>query len=114
MRDGNGEGRPDAELADRRLELERRLAERRAGPQTADGSGATRRGDFGQAFRLATEFIAGILVGAAIGWGVDRLFGSSPWGLIVFLLLGFAAGVLNVLRSAGLVGEPGAGRRRRD
>ena len=39
--------------------------------------------------------------------GVRRLFGTSPWGLIVFLLLGFAAGVLSVLRSAGLI-EAGA------
>jgi ATP synthase protein I len=47
--------------------------------------------------------VAGVLVGAAIGWLLDRLLGISPWGLIVFLLLGFVAGVLNVMRSAGLV-----------
>ena len=39
---------------------------------------------------------------------IDRFAGTSPWGLIVFLLLGFVAGVLNVLRSAGLVAEPDA------
>jgi ATP synthase protein I len=43
------------------------------------------------------------VVGAGIGWLIDRWLGVSPWGLIVFLLLGFAAGVLNVMRSAGLV-----------
>jgi ATP synthase protein I len=43
------------------------------------------------------------LVGAGLGWLIDRLLGISPWGLIVFLLLGFAAGVLNVMRSAGVV-----------
>src|SRR4051794_4258930 len=52
-------------------------------------------------FRLSTELVAGVLVGAAIGWGLDRLLGISPWGMIVFLLLGFAAGVLNVARTAG-------------
>ncbi len=57
------------------------------------------------AFRLATEFVAGILVGGAIGWFFDGWLGTSPWGLIVFVLLGFAAGVLNSLRSAGLVQE---------
>ncbi len=56
--------------------------------------------------RLGADFVAGIAVGAAIGWGVDRLFGIAPWGLIVFLLLGFAAGILSVLRTAGLV-KPG-------
>ena len=39
----------------------------------------------------------------ALGWGFDRLFGTSPWGLVVFLLLGFAAGLLSVMRSAGLL-----------
>jgi len=42
-------------------------------------------------------------VGAAIGWTLDHGFGSSPWGLIVFLLLGFGAGVLNVMRAAGVI-----------
>jgi ATP synthase protein I len=54
-------------------------------------------------FRLSTEFVAGVVVGAAIGWLLDRWLGISPWGMIVFLLLGFAAGVLNVMRAAGVV-----------
>ena len=49
--------------------------------------------------RLASEFIAGILVGIGLGWGLDRLAGTSPWGLIGFLLLGFVAGVFNVVRA---------------
>ena len=47
-------------------------------------------------------------VGVGIGWAIDRWAGTSPWGLIVFLLLGFAAAVLNVLRSAGMVAEQGS------
>jgi ATP synthase protein I len=53
--------------------------------------------------RLSAEFVAGILVGAAIGWLMDRWLGTSPWGMIVFLLLGFAAGILNMMRAAGAV-----------
>jgi ATP synthase protein I len=44
--------------------------------------------------------IAGVVVGALIGWGIDHLLSTSPWGMIVFVLLGFTAGVVNVIRSA--------------
>ena len=50
-----------------------------------------------------------MLVGAGLGWLIDRLLGISPWGFIVFLLLGFVAGVLNVMRSAGVVSGPTPG-----
>ena len=53
-------------------------------------------------FQLSSELIAGVVVGALLGWGFDRLLSTSPFGLIVFLLIGFAAGVLNVIRSAGV------------
>jgi ATP synthase protein I len=61
-------------------------------------------------FRLSTELVAGVLVGAGVGWLLDWWLGISPWGMIVFLLLGFAAGVLNVMRAAGVVRDktPGA------
>ena len=55
--------------------------------------------------RLSSELVAGVLVGALLGWGLDRLLSTSPWGLIVFLLLGFAAGVMNVMRSAGMMAK---------
>ena len=55
--------------------------------------------------RLSSELVAGVLVGAVIGWALDHFVGTRPWGLIVFVLLGFVAGVLNVMRSAGLVAE---------
>ncbi len=54
-------------------------------------------------FRLSAELVAGVLVGAGLGWLLDWWLGISPWGMIVFLLLGFAAGVLNVMRAAGVV-----------
>jgi ATP synthase protein I len=53
----------------------------------------------GRAFRLASEFVASIIVGALLGYGADRLFGTAPWGMIILLLLGFMAGVLNVIRA---------------
>lgn len=53
-------------------------------------------------FRLSSELVAGVVVGAVIGWGIDRVLSTSPWGLIVFFLLGFAAGVINLMRAAGV------------
>jgi len=64
---------------------------------------ATTASGYAKGFRLSSELVAGVVVGAGIGWLIDRWLGISPWGLMVFLLLGFAAGVLNVMRSAGLV-----------
>lgn len=66
-------------------------------PQTADPSAIAR------GFRLSAELVAGVLVGFGIGWLLDRWLGTSPWGLMVFLMLGFVGGVLNVVRSAGVM-----------
>jgi ATP synthase protein I len=60
------------------------------------------------ALRLSSEFVAGVLLGGLIGWLIDHFAGTSPWGLIVFLLLGFGAGTLNAMRAAGLVAQQGA------
>ena len=97
----------DEEFDQRRRMLDDALAARKRQEQS-DGKQATKGGAAGYAaaLKLSSEFIAGILVGTGIGWIIDRLAGTSPWGLIIFFLLGFCAGVLNVLRSAGLVAEP--------
>ena len=107
--DGKPTG-PSAEkraLSERMRDLDRRLDESRAARRRDEQSPLEPpRQGYGMAMRLGADFVAGVVVGAAIGWGVDRLFGTTPWGLIVFLLLGFGAGILSVLRSAGLV-KPG-------
>lgn len=100
----------DDDLERRRRALEAGLATRRPDRgQGEEAASAGRASGYGQAFKLSSEFIAGIAVGTGLGWMVDRLAGSSPWGLIVGLLLGFGAGILNVLRSAGTVAEFGQG-----
>ena len=50
-------------------------------------------------FRLASEFAAAIIVGAGLGYLIDMVLPTRPWGMVVLLLLGFAAGVLNVVRA---------------
>lgn len=51
--------------------------------------------------RLGTEFVSAILVGSIIGYGIDWIAGTKPWAMILFLMLGFVAGVMNVLRASG-------------
>ena len=51
-------------------------------------------------WRMVTELVAGLLIGFCIGYGLDRLFGTLPVFLVLFVLLGFAAGVKTMLRSA--------------
>jgi ATP synthase protein I len=66
---------------------------------------------FALAFRASTEFVAGVIVGGGVGWAFDKGLGTSPWGLIVFLLLGFAAGIYNVMRSSGFLKPASAATR---
>ena len=102
----------EAALSERLGNLDQRLSKLRGHrknetDQSGDGSGdgAARASAMARGFRLSSELIAGVAVGALIGWGFDHLLSTSPWGLIVFFLLGFAAGVINVMRSAGVIPE---------
>jgi ATP synthase protein I len=97
----------EAELSARLARLGERLDHNTSGkppepaaPRTGPDPSAMARG-----LRLSTELVAGVVVGGVIGWLLDRWLGISPWGFVVFLLLGFAAGLLNVMRSAGIVAK---------
>lgn len=89
----------DSDLDARRKRLSKALEGRHEKDRVheAKSSGA---GGFAKALKIGSEFVAGVLVGAALGWGLDSVAGTSPWGLIVFMMLGFAAGILNVIRSS--------------
>ena len=62
----------------------------------------------GVAFRVSVELVSAVAVGFAIGWGFDQLLDTSPWSMVdtspwsmvVFIFLGFGAGVMNVYRMA--------------
>jgi len=53
-----------------------------------------------EGLKYASEFSAAVLVGAALGWGIDKLTGISPFGLLGGLFLGLCAGIMNVVRAA--------------
>ena len=48
--------------------------------------------------RICVDLLSAVVVGAAIGYVLDELFGSKPWLMSLFLMFGGAAGVLNVYR----------------
>jgi ATP synthase protein I len=102
----------EAALSARLGSLNQRLSEtrgsRKIGTDTSGSeqdAGQARASAMAMGLRLSSELVAGVLVGAALGWGFDRLLSTSPWGLIVFLLLGFTAGVINVMRAAGVMAK---------
>lgn len=66
-----------------------------------DGSGDKGRGNaISVAFRLGIELIAGLVVGAGTGWLLDEWLDTSPIFLLIFFVLGAAAGILGVIRTA--------------
>ncbi len=93
-----------AALERRSGELGRKLEEARheqlgarPGPAASSDKGAA----MGKALRLSAELLAGIIVGSAIGWYLDKWLGNQkPWFFILFFLLGAAAGMMNLIRSA--------------
>jgi ATP synthase protein I len=84
--------------------LSKTLGDRKLQADQSDGSGnpQARASAMAVGLRLSSELVAGVIVGTILGWVFDRLLSTSPWGLIVFMLLGFVAGVMNVMRSAGV------------
>lgn len=94
---------PDRKLQERLDKLEAALASKKNDERVSGSNSNGAMAGTANALKISSEFIAAILVGLAIGALVDKLAGTSPFGLIIFLLLGFVAGILNVLRNAGLI-----------
>ena len=63
----------------------------------------TNSSSLGSAFKISTEFVASVVVGSIIGFILDNLFGTKPWLIIIFFIIGVIAGMLNVIRSAKLM-----------
>lgn len=100
----------DDGLEERRKRLSAELAARRAedaAEAKRDAQSEESRKGMALGLKISSEFIAAVAVGAVLGYLLGLVWpASKPWGLIIFLLLGFCAGVLNVLRAVGLVAQP--------
>jgi ATP synthase protein I len=106
MNDGN---KPTLDDIDARIRAARKGSD--SGRKDEDGPGARNVSGIGIAFRISIEFTAAVLVGVGIGFGLDRWLGTAPWFMVLFLLLGFASGAMNIYRVVqGLDSGVGLGR----
>ena len=98
-------GDPDDEAAALRARLNRlsgELKRRAASPPTPKPKPEPGSGASGSAMslglRAGSEFVSAVIIGLGIGWVLDRALGTNPAFLIVFFLIGVAAGIWNVIR----------------
>ena len=79
--------------------FEERLAKAKGKPEEA----AHQESHYSQAqvaWRMVIEIVAGIGIGFGIGYGLDYLLGTTPLLMILFIFLGFAAGIKTMMRTA--------------
>jgi len=92
--------RNDADGDRKRLDdLETRLRAARSGPEQTPRPASMQR-EIGFAYRVLIEMAVGIGFGAFAGWWLDQWLGTRPILMVVMILLGFAAGMLNAYRAS--------------
>src|SRR5690606_17959248 len=97
---------PDPKDSSSLDKLGERLKAARERHEQSEGRRATRGDDdggpsgLGVGLRMATEIVAAVGVGTGVGLVLDSWLGTKPWLMVVFLLLGCGAAMLNVMRAA--------------
>ncbi len=85
-------------------DLGERIAKAKAAQSSEKARGGRSRGGVdrsgGLGLRYSAEFASAIIVGVGLGLFIDAITGAPPWGLLVMLSLGFAAGIRNIVRAA--------------
>ncbi len=81
------------QIEERIAKLQRKEQQVRKGKSESPFIFATKTG-----FRVGTELLSGVVVGAGLGYVLDMYLSTKPWLLVCFVLLGFVAGFLNVYR----------------
>ena len=89
----------EPEDGDRLKALEAKIAALKAVPEVKNHS-EEHYSQAQLAWRMVIELVAGLAIGLGIGYGLDRLFGTQPIFLVLFIFFGLAAGVQTMLRSA--------------
>lgn len=98
MAEGPRNGGDRDEDATRLRDLEERLSRLTTRPEAERPMAGYDKGHV--AWRMVTEIVAGIVMGCGIGYGLDYLFGTTPFLMILFIFLGFAAGIKTMMRTA--------------
>lgn len=88
----------DEPVEDRLEGLDKRIRAARAAQEPAPRKQSAHSAA-GLAWRMVLELVIGLVIGFGIGMGLDRLFGTLPLFLVLFILLGFAAGVRTMMHT---------------
>ena len=94
---------------DKLADLDRRISDARDAGKPKPRTDKDKYAAMSLGWRMVIELVLSVMIGAAMGWGLDSLLGSLPLFLIVFVLLGFAAGVRTMMRSAEEIAKKNAG-----
>jgi ATP synthase protein I len=92
----------DAELDAKLRQLDARLSDMRTERATSaepKGRLATDGSAMARGMKMVSEFVAGIVAGGILGWLIDRFASIQPFGLLIGLMFGFAAGLRNLYRA---------------
>lgn len=102
---GFGMAKTDQDRRARLDALEARLAEKRVSDAPLRHQDE-HHSQVQMAWRMVIELVAGLGIGLGMGYGLDLVFGTTPWLMIIFVLLGFAAGVKTMMRTANEMQTP--------
>ena len=99
---GDGDGFEPLQEDSRLTKLEDRLgkAENREVERTGRGKAPKTDQSYNVGNRVLASLIGSIGGGLIIGWGIDRLFNTSPWGLLGFLFIGIGWAFWNIISLA--------------
>ncbi|MGB0574555.1 MAG: AtpZ/AtpI family protein [Alphaproteobacteria bacterium] len=97
-------------------DIDARLRKARQAAEQSDaksGPNGSRRSGLALAMRLGVEIVSSLVIGVGIGLLLDYWLDTNPWFMLLFFVLGAAAGLMNVYRVATGIGQ-GVGYRRDD
>lgn len=100
----------DPDIKERMDALEERIEQLKESQKPKASRGEEHFSMANMAWRMVVELVSGLLIGFGMGLGLDKLFGTTPLFLILFVGFGFAAGMKTLMRTAREVEKSSAGQ----